>query len=77
MTNKKGKYFNYISLYDDIYNKVSSRIDYLKLFVQTLMKRRIDVFGEKTTLGIMPDWNPAEMIGILPRPLAASLYRKL
>lgn len=23
----------------------------------------------------MPDWNPAEMIGITPRPLAASLYR--
>ena len=25
----------------------------------------------------MPDWNPAEMIGTKPRPLALSLYREL
>jgi phosphohistidine swiveling domain-containing protein len=25
----------------------------------------------------MPDWNPAEMIGVIPRPLACSLYRYL
>ena len=25
----------------------------------------------------MPDWNPAEIIGIRPRPLALSLYREL
>ena len=25
----------------------------------------------------MPDWNPAEMIGIHPKPLALSLYREL
>jgi glutamine kinase len=28
-------------------------------------------------LGNMPDWNPAEMIGTTPRPLAFSLYRML
>lgn len=28
-------------------------------------------------LGNMPDWNPAEMIGTTPRPLAFSLYRHL
>lgn len=27
--------------------------------------------------GIMPDWNPAEIIGIRPRPLALSLYQNL
>ena len=27
--------------------------------------------------GVMPDWNPAEMIGIRPRPLALSLYQNL
>lgn len=35
------------------------------------------LFGQHSILGVMPDWNPAEMIGILPRPLAASLYRTL
>ncbi|HVV13124.1 PEP-utilizing enzyme [Amycolatopsis sp.] len=33
--------------------------------------------GPDTVFGVMPDWNPAEMIGIRPRPLALSLYRNL
>lgn len=35
------------------------------------------LFGSYTILGVMPDWNPAEMIGIRPKPLALSLYREL
>jgi glutamine kinase len=33
--------------------------------------------GKRTLFGVMPDWNPAEMIGLRPRPLALSLYREL
>jgi phosphohistidine swiveling domain-containing protein len=33
--------------------------------------------GRRTVYGIMPDWNPAEIIGVRPRPLALSLYRRL
>lgn len=33
--------------------------------------------GLDVVLGNMPDWNPAEMIGTAPRPLAYSLYRHL
>jgi hypothetical protein len=33
--------------------------------------------GARTVLGQMPDWNPAEIIGTHPRPLAVSLYRAL
>jgi hypothetical protein len=33
--------------------------------------------GRSTIFGVMPDWNPAEIIGIRPRPLALSLYREL
>lgn len=33
--------------------------------------------GSRTVFGIMPDWNPAEIIGIRPTPLALSLYRDL
>lgn len=35
------------------------------------------VLGSRTLFGVMPDWNPAEIIGIRPRPLAYSLYRFL
>ena len=62
---------------ENIHNQISLRFDYLKSFIQNLMKTRIEIFGSKTTLGIMPDWNPAEMIGVVPRPLATSLYREL
>ena len=35
------------------------------------------LMGERTVYGVMPDWNPAEIIGIRPKPLALSLYRDL
>lgn len=34
-------------------------------------------FGTKTLFANMPDWNPAEIIGVHPKPLAFSLYRQL
>jgi phosphohistidine swiveling domain-containing protein len=33
--------------------------------------------GDRSLYGVMPDWNPAEIIGLRPRPLALSLYRDL
>jgi len=35
------------------------------------------LLGSKTVFGIMPDWNPAEIIGLRPRPLALSLYKEI
>ena len=35
------------------------------------------IVAEKTCFGVMPDWNPAEIIGPKPRRLALSLYRYL
>jgi len=35
------------------------------------------LYGKTTILGDMPDWNPAEMIGTSPKPLALSLYNYL
>ncbi len=35
------------------------------------------VVGASTAFGVMPDWNPAEIIGTRPKPLALSLYRHL
>ena len=35
------------------------------------------LMGSRTVFGVMPDWNPAEMIGVRPQPLALSLYREL
>jgi glutamine kinase len=46
-------------------------------FVRDCSRRRDGVLGGRTVLAIMPDWNPAEIIGTTPRPLSASLYRDL
>jgi phosphoenolpyruvate synthase/pyruvate phosphate dikinase len=35
------------------------------------------LFGSRTIFGVMPDWNPAEIIGVRPKPLALSLYKEL
>jgi len=59
------------------------KIDYLnhlKKLEKKIKKLKIphhDLFGKKTAFGVMPDWNPAEIIGIKPKPLALSLYQEL
>ncbi len=35
------------------------------------------LLGNSSILGVMSDWNPAEIIGIRPKPLALSLYKEL
>jgi hypothetical protein len=35
------------------------------------------LLGGRPLFGAMPDWNPAEVVGARPRPLALSLYREL
>lgn len=42
-----------------------------------LGKKRPYLHGEKGIFGVMPDWNPAEIIGVRPRPLALSLYKEI
>ena len=41
------------------------------------MSEKTGVFGDDTIFGNMPDWNPAEIIGTNPKPLAFSLYNRL
>ena len=33
--------------------------------------------GQKTAYSVMTDWNPAEMIGVRPKPLALLLYKEI
>jgi choline kinase len=45
--------------------------------IRSLDKPTPSLFGDRTILGIMPDWNPAEIIGVRPRKLSLSVYRYL
>src|ERR1700691_1813180 len=45
--------------------------------VDLLSRRHPYLHGSRAIFGVMPDWNPAEIIGVRPPPLALSLYREL
>lgn len=45
--------------------------------IQKMQDPQTGVAGNMPIFGVMPDWNPAEMIGTTPRPLALSLYKML
>ena len=55
-----------LEVLSDIKNKVSE-----------LQERNPFLMGETTVLGVMPDWNPAELIGIRPNTLALSIFKEL
>ena len=49
----------------------------IEQYLNDAMRRNPFLKGKTTAFGVMPDWNPAEIIGLRPRPLAKSLYRDL
>ncbi|HED4583836.1 TPA: hypothetical protein R4423_000652 [Campylobacter jejuni] len=44
---------------------------------ESLKESRSRVLGDKAIFGVMPDWNPAEIIGLRPKRLAFSLYKEI
>jgi phosphohistidine swiveling domain-containing protein len=45
--------------------------------VRAMMRPHPYLHGTRSVFGVMPDWNPAEIVGVRPRPLALSLYKEL
>ncbi|RAX51920.1 hypothetical protein CCY99_08180 [Helicobacter sp. 16-1353] len=45
--------------------------------IDVLSQKHPHILGDKTIFGVMPDWNPAEIIGLKPKRLATSLYKEL
>ena len=56
---------------------LSKNLRMIQKKVQKFNLPHLDLAGEGTLFGVMPDWNPAEIVGAKPRPLALSLYREL
>ena len=61
----------------DIQGRVDEAAGRIQAFVRGRFAPMSGVHGRRSIFGQMPDWNPAEMIGRAPRPLALSLYRHL
>ena len=49
----------------------------IKEKIKQAQKKKPFLCGKKALYSVMTDWNPAEMIGIRPKPLALSLYREI
>lgn len=60
-----------------ITQKVDQTINEIKHYVKSRLKPLTNIFGRTTIYGQMPDWNPVEMLGRVPKPLGSSLYKKM
>ena len=58
-------------------NVIDRALDGIRGAIAERMSPRPGLAGRTTIFSEMTDWNPAEMIGNSPRPLALSLYKRL
>lgn len=60
-------------------NRKDQKETLLKIYnkIDSLNSQHPYLYGEKTIFGVMPDWNPAEIIGVRPRNLALTLYKEI
>jgi phosphohistidine swiveling domain-containing protein len=58
----KKKFYQYLNSYEQKFIKIT---------------KQNKIFGNKPIFGLMPDWNPAEIIGYHPSKLSYSLYRNI
>jgi len=68
-----------IAVQHDVYDEsaVASAIAAARQQFQLAQQAGPFLVGERALFGVMPDWNPAEIIGTRPGALATSLYRYL
>lgn len=59
------------------YGKQKQELERIETKIKDSQHPKPFLCGQKTIYGVMPDWNPAEIIGIRPKPLALSLYREM
>ncbi|MDR1277085.1 MAG: pyruvate phosphate dikinase [Candidatus Accumulibacter sp.] len=57
--------------------RVDQALDQTREFVRDRLRPLPNIVGDRSLYSLMSDWNPVEMLGAAPRPLALSLYRHL
>ena len=56
---------------------LSSTLTRIYKKAKKLSARHPFLLGHTTCFGVMPDWNPAEILGVRPKKLSISLYKEL
>ena len=54
---------------------IKQELESIKNFLETNKQPPPNILGDTNAYGVMPDWNPAEIIGIKPKPLSFDLYK--
>jgi adenylylsulfate kinase-like enzyme len=57
--------------------KVEAALAAMSRKIELLSSPHPYLYGSRAIFGVMPDWNPAEILGLRPWPLSLSLYREL
>jgi glutamine kinase len=60
-----------------ITQQIDASLKEIQKFVQYRFQSNYGVLGNSSLFGEMPDWNPAELIGAVPRALSRSFYEML
>lgn len=62
-----------------VYEKIDLQTSLNRIYkkIQKLSMPHPFLLGKTTCFGVMPDWNPAEILGQRPKKLAVSLYKEL
>ena len=63
----------------DVYEKIDLKLALNRIYKKAtkLSVEHPFLLGHTTCFGVMPDWNPAEILGVRPKKLAISLYKEL
>ncbi len=59
------------------FKPLTEELDRLQERVENLQREHPYLVGKTTVFGVMPDWNPAELIGIRPNTLAFTLFKEI
>jgi len=79
----KGKTFYLFQIrplpnpYNKSQENLKSSLVNIEKKIKKLKKKKHDLYGSDTIFSNMSDWNPAEIIGNKPSPLAISLYKEI
>ncbi len=65
---------SHINLFNAVPQDALSR---LQKRLASFLKKTPNILGDRAIFGVMPDWNPAEIIGLRPKRLALSLYKEI
>jgi phosphohistidine swiveling domain-containing protein len=68
-----------VTVYKEDLSSINLKNELSKAYnsLEKLSSKRPNLLGDKAIYGVMPDWNPAEMIGLKPKPLSLSLYKEI